>query len=157
MNTKVSNMSYLASKEGYIVMHYKKILVATDLSDTTYPTIEKAIALAKSFNAEIFLVHVIEPIPAYGYPGIADLESPLIDHAKEELDAISKKYQISDSQLRVEFGSVKTQILHIADTENVDLIIVGTHGRHGLGPLLGSSASAIVNGAGCDVLTIRHE
>ena len=138
-------------------MHYSKILVATDLSDTTYPTIEKAIALAKSFEAEIFLVHVIEPIPAYGYPGIADLESPLIDHAKEEMRKISEKYHIPESYLKVEFGSVKTQILHLANENNVDLIIVGTHGRHGLGPLLGSSASAIVNGADCDVLTIRHE
>ena len=46
-------------------MHYSKILIATDLSDTTYPTIEKGVALAQSFNADILLVHVIEPIPAY--------------------------------------------------------------------------------------------
>lgn len=138
-------------------MHYSKILVATDLSEDTQPTIEKAIQLAQSFEAKLFLIHVIEPIPAYGYPGIADLESPLIDHAKEEMKQLSKRYAIPESNLKVEFGSVKTQVLHIAQNDNIDLIIVGSHGKHGLTPLLGSSASAIVNGAECDVLTIRHQ
>lgn len=138
-------------------MHYSRILVATDLSDNTQPTIEKALKLAKSFDAELILLHVIEPIPAYGYPGIADLESPLIDHAKEEMAQFGEKYGISSENLKVEFGSVKTQVLHCANESKVDLIIVGSHGKHGLGPLLGSSASAIVNGAQCDVLTIRHK
>lgn len=134
---------------------YKHVLLAVDLSDDSDQLVDKAVALAKAFSAKLTLIHTIEPLPAYGYPGISGLESPVIDHAKEQMLELGKNHHIDENHIRVEFGSVKTQILRVANELSVDLIVVGSHGRHGLSKLLGSSASAIVHGADCDVFVLR--
>ncbi len=134
---------------------YSHILYATDLSDTSKEADTKAVELTKKFSARLSLAHIIEPIPAYGYPGFADLESPIIDQAKQELAKLGLKLKVAAEDQHIEFGSVKTQILQIAEELKIDLIIIGSHGRHGLSRLLGSSAHAIVHGAHCDVLTVR--
>lgn len=134
---------------------YKHILLATDLSDTCGEVNRKAMEMAKAFGAKISIIHTIEPIPAYGYPGIADLESPMIDSATKEMEKVATALGIEKADRYIEFGSVKAQVLRIAEEKNVDLIVVGSHGRHGLSRLLGSSASGIVHGADCDVMTIR--
>jgi universal stress protein A len=59
--------------------------------------------------------------------------------------------------IKIEFGSVKNEVLRVAEEIGADLIVIGSHGRHGLSRLLGSSTSGIVQGAECDVLTIRVE
>ena len=134
---------------------YKKILLATDLTETSNPVNEVAKQLVAQFQAELTLVHTIEPIPAYGYPGITDLESPMIESAKAELAKLGKAMNVPEARQIVEFGSVKSQVLKVAATRGVNLIVIGSHGRHGLSRLLGSSASGIVHGAECDVLTVR--
>lgn len=134
---------------------YSHILYATDLSESSKEANAKVVELAKANGARLTLVHIIEPIPAYGYPGFADLESPVIDQAKQELAKLGQEINVPEQDQHIEFGSVKTQVLHIADDLKVDLIVIGSHGRHGLSRLLGSSAHAIVHGANCDVLTVR--
>lgn len=135
---------------------YRHILYATDLHEPE-GFMQKISDIVKIFGAKLTLIHVIEPIPAYGYPGFVDLENPFIDQAKQEMASLAKKLNVPEEHQRVEFGSIKTQVLHVAEQLKVDLIIVGSHGRHGLSILLGSSASAIVNGSACDVLTLRVE
>lgn len=135
---------------------YHHILLAVDLSDDSDKLVDRAVELAQLFSARLTLIHTIEPLPAYGYPGISGLESPVIDHAKQQMLELGKSHKIDENNVRVEFGSVKTQILRVAKELNVDLILVGSHGRHGLSKLLGSSASAIVHGADCDVFVLRN-
>ena len=134
---------------------YKNILLATDLSDTCNSASIQAKQLATLYNAKLSLVHAIEPIPAYGYPGFEDLQNPLIDHARQQASKLAKDLGIPEGQTYVEFGSVKKEILRVAKEIQADLIVIGSHGRHGLSRLLGSGANAIVHGADCDVLTIR--
>jgi universal stress protein A len=134
---------------------YQHILLTTDLTGFSKAAEDKALELAKQFKARLSLVHIVEPIPAYAYPGFADLETPILDQAKEQLAAFGARLQIAPVDQHIEFGSVKAQVVEIADKLNADLIIIGSHGRHGLGLLLGSSAHAIVNHAHCDVLTVR--
>ena len=134
---------------------YKHILYATDLSDITGAIAEKAAKFAELFSAKLTLIHTIEPLPAYGYPGITDLESPLIEQAKTDLAALGEKLNVKLEDQRVEFGSIKRQVLAVAKELGIDLILVGSHGHHGLSKLLGSNASAIVQGAHCDVFVIR--
>lgn len=136
---------------------YNHILYATDLSEETQQLAEKVDAFTQLFDAKLTLIHTIEPIPAYGYPGITDIESPLIEQAKNDLEVMAKKLNVKTVDQRVEFGSVKHQVLRVAEELNVDLILVGSHGRHGLSTLLGSNASAIVQGADCDVIVIRFK
>jgi universal stress protein A len=134
---------------------YKHLLLAVDLADDSNKLVNEAVELAQLFSSELTIVHTIEPLPAYGYPGISGLESPVIDHAKQEMLELGKSHHLDERHIRVEFGSVKTQILRVAKELDVDLILIGSHGRHGLSKLLGSSASAIVHGADCDVFVIR--
>ena len=55
----------------------------------------------------------------------------------------------------IEFGSTKNEVLRVAEEHKVDLIVTGSHGKHGLALLLGSTANAILHGADCDVLIVR--
>lgn len=136
---------------------YKHILFATDLSDDTDYLIEKVKAVRSLTGAQLSLVHVVEPLPGYSYAylGIEDIEGQLIEEARQTIAKLSEKLNVGKTDQFVEVGPTKTKILKIADDVNADLIICGSHGRHGLSLLLGSTANAILHGAKCDVLTVR--
>lgn len=134
---------------------YTRILLATDFSDNNQAPIKQAQLLKTRLDASLDIVHVIEPIPAYGYNTSEGLESSFIDSARNELKKIGKPLGLSDEHIHLKFGSVKKQVLALADELNISLIIIGSHGRHGLSRLLGSSAHSIIHQAQCDVLTVR--
>ena len=94
-------------------------------------------------------------MPNYYYPGIAEAESIASERIQNTLAEFAEKIQVPKERQHIEYGSVKNNVLSHAKSINADLIVVGSHGRHGLARLLGSSANAIVNGAECDVLLIR--
>lgn len=138
---------------------YKNILVALDLAADNTAILEKAKAVAG--DAALSAVHVLEP--AYFYYGMEpaigalpdNFEQDLIERADKELAETCAPYGIStDNQYR-ERGHAATQVLRLADDKGVDLIVVGSHGRHGLRLLLGSTANGILHGAKCDVLAVR--
>ena len=79
----------------------------------------------------------------------------VIDEAKQSMEKLAAKLSVAKDAQHVEIGPTKTKILHVADETGADLIICGSHGRHGLSLLLGSTANAILHGAKCDVLTVR--
>lgn len=99
--------------------------------------------------------YVIEPIPAYGYPGITNLDRPVIAPANQAVKELAASMEVPTANGPIELGSVKGRVLLLAKDINVDLIIVGSHGRHGLGRLLGSSTIAIVQGSKGDVMVLR--
>lgn len=134
---------------------YQHILATTDLTKGSKPVVRKAWELANQFDATLSIVHVIEPIPAYGYPGVTNIESPHIDAVRKELAEFSQEYMIDEANQHIEVGAPKIEILDLMKKLNIDLIVVGSHGRHGIFRLLGSTASAIVNSVECDVLTVR--
>ncbi len=139
---------------------YKCILFATDFDDVGFKAATKAKKIADENQAELFLVHVVEPIPAYAYPGFAgfaEVEVSIRDQAEKELSALAKKLGVASSHCLIEFGSTKNEILRVAKEKNVDLIVTGSHGKHGLALLLGSTASAIMHHAESDVLIVRAE
>lgn len=136
---------------------YSHILFASDLSELSHKAGKQVAKLAAAFGAKLSLVHVIEPIPAYGYPGVTELQSPHIDDIKEEVETMAKEIKVKEADVYVEVGSVKHEVFRLAKELKVDLIVIGSHGHHGLSRLLGSTASAVIHGAECDVLTIRVE
>lgn len=140
-------------------MLYSHIMLATDLSEDALVLAKKALDIANTFNAQFSIVHVIETIPSYasGYVGIIDIEMQLEEEAKKHLAEFAKELNIPTSNQILETGSPKTKILEVAKSHKVDLIIVGSHGRHGISWLLGATAGVIVHGAECDVLTIQCE
>lgn len=136
---------------------YKHILFATDLTEDTEYLVEKVRAMQTSTGAKLSLVHVVEPLPGYSYAylGIEDIEGQLIQEAQQSMEKLGERFKVAKNNQFVEVGPTKTKILKIADEVNADLIMCGSHGRHGLSLLLGSTANAILHGAKCDVLTVR--
>ena len=122
-------------------------------------TLQRAFTIAKDSNAKLSVIHAIEHISAYGiaqaYPTVLDLEEQIVNDAKQQLEKVAKRWSIEPSDQYVEIGPPKSIILAKASEIKADLIVVGSHGRHGLGLLLGSTANAVLHHATCDVLAVR--
>lgn len=137
----------------------KKILVAVDTSDEATQVLNAAVELARCFDAELSLIHVVEPVVTENSYDLitsmpVEMDEILLKHAGEFLDSLKKDFSL-DVESRVELGPVKSQILARAKENAIDLIVVGSHGRHGLALLLGSTANALLHGAPCDVHVVR--
>lgn len=138
---------------------YKKVLFATDFDAVGIAAASKAKKIADENGAQLYLVHVVEPIPAYAYPGFAgfaEVEVSIREQAEKELSDLAKKLGVERANCLIEFGSTKNEVLRVATDKKIDLIVTGSHGKHGLALLLGSTATAILHGANCDVLVVRH-
>jgi len=136
---------------------YKHILFATDLTEDTEYLLAKVRSIRGYTGAKLSVVHVVEPLPGYSYAylGIEDIEGQLVDEAKTAIAKLADKLSVNKADQWTEVGPTKIKILKIAEDIGADLIICGSHGRHGLSLLLGSTANAVLHGAKCDVLTIR--
>lgn len=139
--------------------NYTHILVAVDLTDESRLIADKASMLAKQTGARISAIHVIEPINfAYGGDIPMDLtaiQDQLDEHARKKMAEFSQPYLIPEQNQHTVVGLPQNEIHRIAEEEAVDLIVVGSHGRHGLSLLLGSTANGVLHGASCDVLAVR--
>jgi nucleotide-binding universal stress UspA family protein len=138
-------------------MNAPKILYPTDFSTLGQTALEMATSLARDRGATLVIGHVEEPPMAYGggefYYG---LEEP----NREELKRMLAEVVPADPAVRFEhrlmIGSPATAILEMAQRENVELIVMATHGRTGLTRLLmGSVAEEVVRKAKCPVLTVK--
>jgi len=140
-------------------MQMNKILVPLDFSAASETALSYATSLAKESGASLLLVHVEERPIAYGagefYVGAADVDT------SEELTARLQAVTPTDQQVayahRMLSGEPAPAIVHLAEEEKVDLIVMGTHGHTGLMRLLmGSVAEEIVRKAPCPVFTLRE-
>lgn len=139
---------------------YKKILFASDFDEVGNKAAAKAQQMADLCEAELHLVHVVELMPAYaypGFPGFTEVEATLQQHACEQLQAVAANMSVKQEHLHVVEGATKNEILRVADEIGADLILCGSHAKHGIELLLGSTANAVIHGAKCDVLVIRGD
>lgn len=139
---------------------YHHVVIAIDLHpNCDEMVIQRAMAFAKDNQAKVSLVHAIEHINAYGvaeaYSAVLDVEEEMVAEAKKEIARLGDKYGIPPTNQFVEVGSPKSVVLGKVEDLKADLIIVGSHGRHGLQLLLGSTANAVLHNAKCDVLAVR--
>lgn len=136
---------------------YQHILFATDLSEDSEFIISKVKALRGYTNAKLSIIHVVEPMPGYSYAylGIEDIEGQLIEESRNALAKLGDELSVDKKDQWVEVGPTKSKIQSVADEIHADVIICGSHGRHGLSLLLGSTANAILHGSKCDVLVVR--
>ena len=140
-----------------------RILISLDLTDEADDILAAATTHAKALNTkEIDLITVVKPV-AYSYAGfdsgsasvLAGLDSHLRNHAQEVMTERASKYDIDPARIHIKMGHPATEIRSAAEELQTDLIVMGTHGRHGLGRLLGSTANAVLHGVPCNVLVVK--
>ena len=140
---------------------YKHILLAADFSEHGDAVADRAKDLAEKYQAKLSIVHVMDNLlitdAAYGstIPFDLDLTAELMQAAKKRLANLADKLGIVEDCRWMETGSPKLEIIRVAEENNVDLIVVGSHGRHGFALLLGSTANGVLHHAQCDVLAVR--
>lgn len=141
--------------------NYKHILLAADFTEHGEIVANKAKELAEKNQAELSIVHVVDNLPiadaAYGpiIPFDVNLTEELMDAAKNRVVKLGRELGVAEDKQWLEVGSAKIEIVRIAVDNNVDLIVVGSHGRHGWALLLGSTANGVLHHALCDVLAVR--
>ncbi len=141
--------------------HYQHILIAADFSEHQDQVTARACSLAEQSQAKLSICHIVEdfPISDFAYdPMISvDLEmrDTLLQAAKDHLHKTVQSLPYPVDNQWVEFGVPDSDIVRLAEENQVDLIVVGSHGRHGIKLLLGSTANAVLHHAKCDVLAVR--
>ena len=139
-------------------MNERKILFPTDFSHTGDAALELATSLARERGAKLVIVHVEEPPAAYG---CGEMYYGMPDPVTEDLEKMLERVVPSDPDVPCEHlmvtGDPATAITRVAKEEEVELIVMGTHGRTGLMRLLmGSNAEMVVRHAACPVLTYKQ-
>jgi len=151
------------------VPNFNKILVPTDFSEDSALALKWAEDLAKKFGSELVVVHVDQPLqplaispdlgPALDVGAMSRIAEEQRVLAQRELDKIVQRLRTDGMKAKslLKVGSPFLEIIHASQSENADLIVMGTHGRTGLvHVLLGSCAEHVVQKAPVPVLTIRH-
>ena len=153
---------------------FSKVLVAIDGSISSMHTIDYAISIAMKNNSQLVILYVID---VYKYPYLPSsiILAPTFgsekyleekNEAEEQINKIKEKYKqktknnIDSKELKTEIvegaKSAATTIMEYAESENIDLIIIGSKGRTSFKKLLlGSVSSDIIKNAHCAVLVIR--
>jgi len=139
---------------------YQHLLAAVDFSSGSEAMMQRAMDLVNRYSARLSVIHVVEYLPValdteLMLPPLAGVEEQLMDNARKRLKQLTHSLGADQANHFVELGSTKLEILRVAEAQGVDLIVVGSHGRHGLARMLGSTASAVLQGAHCDVLAVR--
>ncbi|PLW82214.1 universal stress protein UspA [Kineobactrum sediminis] len=139
--------------------HYKKLLIAVDLSEDSATVAERARALVAGTGAELHLIHVIEPL-SFAYGGdipmdFSGIQDEIHQQAVQQLTRFGEIYNIAPERQHIVLGRPEVEIHDKAKELDADLIVVGSHGRYGLALLMGSTANGVLHGASCDVLAVK--
>jgi nucleotide-binding universal stress UspA family protein len=136
---------------------YDAILVPTDGSDPATAAVDHAADLAAVHDASVHLLYVTESPAIAPTPTSGEVLEELERHGEEVVDAAAERLD-GRVHTAVARGSAHRAILDYAETNDVDLVVMGTHGRTGLShALLGSVAERVVRLSEVPVLTVHHD
>jgi len=148
------------------VGEYSKILAAVDLSDESAAVVRKAAQVAGE-DTEIHLVFVQEPMDSvylgvvpYGpvFVGMEEVEEKLKKELESRMRKLGEEFGLPESRQHILDGNPAPEIRRFAEENDVNLVVLGTHGQKGVQLLLGSTANSVLHGVACDVLAVRiHE
>jgi len=147
-----------------VINMFKKILCPVDFSEYTENIVNYAVEIAKKFNSELHLLHIIPnlnyftPYESFMTPeNIIALERNIEKEIEKDFDKISKKIDIPFKKV-IKSGVTFVEIINYIKEESISLVVMGTHGRSGIEHILiGSVAEKVVRKSPCPVLTIRPE
>ena len=142
---------------------YKKIAVAIDLSSESSAIINRALDVAAQ-DSEIHLIYIQEPMDSvymgvvpYGpvFVGMDEVEENLRSELRQKLDRIGESTGVPEAARHFLNGTPAREIHRFAEENDMDLIVLGTHGQKGVQLLLGATANSVLHGSNCDVLAVR--
>ena len=142
---------------------FDKILVAVDFSENSNYAFNYALTLARAFNSRLIIVHTTNNLIDHtgfdvGFFNFEGLEEQIMAGAQGMMEKFCKTgiVDFNNYESFVIAGIPHIEILKKAQDENVDLIVMGTHGRSGVDHVLfGSTAERVLRKAACPVLTVR--
>ena len=150
---------------GAAALQVRRILLPTDFSGCANYALPYAAAIARAVDATVICLNVVEPIvPAVGYTGmaeampIAEMSEQMEDSAERELPDVMRCEDLRGLKVEevIGHGDAAAEIVRVADEQEVDLIVISSHGRTGLGRIIfGSTAEAVVRHARCPVLVVK--
>jgi len=141
---------------------YQSILCATDFSDHCVAAAERAAEMAQRYGATLTLLHIVEYFPEdRSNEAIAPEDADPAAYRKQQADTslagLAQHLGNDEAGREVRFttGSARHEIARFAEEQAIDLIVMATHGRHGITNILGSTANGVMQCAPCDVLAVR--
>ena len=141
-------------------MDYKSVLVAIEHDGSHSDVINKALKLVDNDHTKLYLINVSEPIITdvamtgeFAFP--MDIGDERFDSAKNWMDSVSDTFSIERERCYVIEGDIKTEIIDKAEEINADVIVVGSHERHGLSLLFSSTAGSIIDRIKCDLFAVH--
>ncbi len=148
--------------------NYRHLLLAVDFEQDNAPVIMRARQLRDLLGARLTLLHVVEHIPPamesmyLGYAGemalpaeTAELEEELLKVAKQQLDELGADLGVPAADRLIKTGATGQTIDTMAAELDIDLVVIGTHGRHGILGLFGSTSRTVLRNSSCDVLSVK--
>ena len=144
----------------------EKILVPTDMSEFSEHALRYGCEFARRFDAELHLLNVVQdvvamvPEPGMAFPAPGEYMRDLQLASQEALDKLPDPNWVNGVSIvrDVRIGTPFVEVVRYARAADIDLIVIGTHGRSGLAHvLLGSTAERVVRKAPCPVLSVRPE
>ncbi len=152
------------TKWSNLMIQMKKILCPVDFSENAEHALKYAASFADKFDAELHLVHVLQdfvamvPEPGLAYPPPGNFMEEMLEAAEKHMARLPESIgiEIPNVVRETRQGPPFLEIIRYAKENDIDMIVMGTHGRSGLvHMLLGSTAEKVVRKSPCPVLTIR--
>ncbi|MGH8220155.1 MAG: universal stress protein [Steroidobacteraceae bacterium] len=138
---------------------YRRILLATDLTDDALSVARRAQALACALGAELDILHVVEYVPVEPMgetlmPAV-QIEEELLTRARKQLKVLAAELGVPHERCSVETGNIKAEIVRGARERHADLIVIASRERHGPSIFLNLTEDTVLHAAPCDVLAMR--
>jgi len=145
------------------MLEIKRILFPVDLTENSSKMLPYLLSIAEKYNSVIYLLHVVQDLNQWGklyvpHPSMDEFQKIAIHNSEMAMDKICEKQlqNCPSFQKRVVSGDPANEILKIIESENIDLLIIGTHGRKGLEHMIfGSVAEHVVKKSPVPVLLIN--
>jgi nucleotide-binding universal stress UspA family protein len=145
------------------MIEIKKILFPLDLTENSSKILPYVLSVSEKYNSQIYLLHVVQDLNKWGklyvpHPSMDKFQEEAIQSAKKAMDKICENQLQScpNFQKKVVSGDTVDEILKIIESESIDLLIMGTHGRKGLEHVIfGSVAENGVKKSPVPVLSIN--
>jgi universal stress protein A len=138
---------------------YTQLLVAIDLSDQSRAIAARSVELARQWQAQLRLLHVIEYVPVEPMSDalvpVVQIDERIVARARAQIHELAAALGLPEDCCRVATGNVKGEILRQAREAGADLIVLGCRERHGLSILVNLTEDTVLHGARCDVLAMR--